>query len=696
MFFLVKEKLMKHILLFSIIISLFFLSCSKNEQNGGTTQVEETNITQITIDKVINDLTDKYPNIDKNRIQKGVTQVAELWRRSDGDEADFVDFCMNKFVADPQKLDELFSSLEYYFEQIGGNFNSLNLALKEKLHLDKGEITDLDLIFGGYDPAAHITEDLFANKVAFIVKLNFPFYSLEEKQKFGENWSRKQWAYARMGDLFNSRVPAEIAQKVSNLMTDADNYISNYNIYAGYLIDDQMKTHFPADMKLISHWNLRDEIKAQYSQSDGLNKQKMLYEVMKRIINQEIPEQVINKNEYQWNPFTNKIYKNGKEETPTPEPFTRYEKLLNNFKAQQLLDKFYPAYPTAIARSFELGLEIPEKQVEDLFNELLSSPVARQVAELISQRLGRPLQPFDIWYDGFKTRSSISQDELSKITRKKYPNKDAFEKDIPNILIKLGFSPDKANYIASKIQVDAARGAGHAWGAEMKSQKARLRTRVGKDGMDYKGYNIAIHELGHNVEQTITLHDVDYYSMKGVPNTAFTETWAFIFQSRDLDLLGIKTDVPNKKELQILDAFWSMYEIMGVSLVDMKVWNWMYKNPNATKKDLAMQVVQIAKDVWNKYYAPVFNIKDEPILAIYSHMIDYPLYLPAYPIGHVIEFQIEDYIKGKNIATEMVRVLSQGRLVPEIWMKKAIGNAISVQPILISTEEAVKKLKQKV
>lgn len=678
-------------LFFLLFISIFIFSCTKTQQEGSKTNMGTSNITQITIDKVINDLIEKYPNADKDRIKKGVEQTAALWTEKDGDEAAFVDFCLEKFVADTQKLDELFTNLEFYFEQLAGNMNALSLALKEKLHLDKGEVTDLDLIFGGYDPSAHLTEDLFANKVAFIVKLNFPFYTLDEKQKLGEKWSRKEWAYARMGDLFTSRVPAEVSQKVSEIFTDADNYISNYNIFAGKLVDDQMKTYFPADMKLISHWNLRDEIKAQYSQADGLPKQKMLYEVMKRIINQEIPEQVINKDKYQWNPFTNKIYINGQEEKATPEPFTRYEKLLNNFKAQQMLDKYYPTYPTAIARAFDLGLEIPEQQVEQLFVELVSSPIAKQVGELISKRLGRPLQPFDIWYDGFKTRSTISQDELNAITKKKYPTKDAFEKDIPNILMKLGFTPEKANFIASKIQVDASRGAGHAWGAEMKSQKARLRTRVNKDGMDYKGYNIAIHELGHNVEQTITLHDVDYYSMRGVPNTGFTETWAFIFQVRDLDLLGIKTDTPNKEELKTLDAFWSMYEIMGVSLVDMKVWNWLYKNPNATKEELGKQVVEIAKEVWNKYYAPVFNIKDEPLLAIYSHMIDYPLYLPAYPIGHVIEFQIEDYVKGKNIASEMVRVLSQGRLVPEIWMKNAVGSPISVKPILKATEEALKK-----
>jgi hypothetical protein len=75
-------------------------------------------------------------------------------------------------------------------------------------------------------------------------------------------------------------------------------------------------------------------------------------------------------------------------------------------------------------------------------------------------------------------------------------------------------------------------------------------------------------------------------------------------------------------------------------------------------------------------------------------MIDYPLYLPAYPIGHIVEFQIEHYVKGKNIANEMVRMLSQGRLIPDTWMNGAVGNPISVQPILDATSEAVKKLQK--
>ncbi len=261
------------------------------------------------------------------------------------------------------------------------------------------------------------------------------------------------------------------------------------------------------------------------------------------------------------------------------------------------------------------------------------------------------------------------------------------------MLRKLGWSAERAAYIASKIQVDAARGSGHAAGAAMKGDKARLRTRITDKGMNYKGYNIAVHEFGHNVEQTIDLYDIDYYMLQGVPNTAFTEALAFLFQKRDLDLLGVKDNNPDKEHLASLDAIWSCYEIMGVSLVDMQVWRWLYANPDATPAQLKEAVIRIAKEVWNQYYAPVFGSKDEPILAIYSHMIDNPLYLSNYPVGHLIDFQIDGFIKGKNFAAETDRMYLQGRLTPQAWMKGAVGTAISIDPMLKAVDEALKAIK---
>lgn len=678
---------MKNILLLMILpLALFFSGCKE-----GRKETTAKFIPQAPIDSTIAKLTAKYGDAAKPRIEKGIIQAASLWTAKDGTVEEFQGLCNDYFVGDPDKLKVLFSRLQDNYEALFGRFNMISLDLKRGMHLSIGDMLNVDEIFGAYEPGSHFNDDFFANKIAFITVMNFPSYTLKEKEEQGPGWSREQWAYARMGDLFTARIPAEVSQKAADALTAADNYISNYNIYVGNLVDDQMQTHFAKDMKLISHWNLRDELKANYNKGDeGMLKQKLIYEVMLHIINQDIPDSVIDNPDIQWNPSSNKVYRDGKEITSPAEPLTRYQVLLNNFTALKAVDPYTPIYPTYILRAFDAGMEIPEEQVEKLFTDLCSSPEVKQVASLISTRLGRPLQPYDIWYDGFKARSNMNQDLLDQTTRAKYPNTTAFEADIPNMLIKLGFKPDKAKEIASHITVDPARGSGHAWGAQMKGDKAHLRTRIGAGGMDYKGYNIAVHELGHNVEQTISLYFVDNYMMQGVPNTAFTEAFAFTFQKRDLELLGMKNNDPNKEAMDALDNFWASYEIMGVSLVDMKVWNWLYENPNATKEQLKEFVVKAAIDVWNTYYAEAFGIKDTPILAIYSHMIDNPLYLPNYPVGHLIDFQLDGYLKGKNFADEALRIYSQGRLIPQLWMKGAVGEEISIQPLRKATDEALK------
>jgi hypothetical protein len=516
---------------------------------------------------------------------------------------------------------------------------------------------------------------------------------LDEKNDIGKNWNSLEWGYARLGDVFTAREPAELTQAISLAETKADIYISEYNIFMGHLLNNDGKKLFPEDMVLLSHWNLRDEIKSNYSNKEnGIEKQDMIYSVMKHIINQSIPEEVINSGDYDWNPIENKTYKEGNEIRLTAEPDTRYQQILNNFNANRAADMYHSEYNTFIKRAFSGSKEIPQEEVEKLFDEYLSSPIVKEVGKLISKRLGRDLKPYDIWYDGFKARSSISEESLNVKTQTKYPNAKAFEADLANMLKKLGWKNERADFIASKVSVDDARGSGHAWGAEMKSENAHLRTRIQGKGMDYKGYNIAVHEFGHNVEQTISLHDVDNYMMNGVPNTAFTEALAFIFQKRDLQLLGINADNSEKEYLDNLDLYWSIFEIMGVSMVDMKVWKWLYANPEATAAELKVAVINIAKEVWNKYYAEVYGTDDEPILAVYSHMVASPLYLANYSFGHLIDFQIEQYLIGKNFSDEVDKIWSIGRVTPEIWMQKATNENISIKPMLKAAEEALKHI----
>ncbi|HAN00682.1 MAG TPA: hypothetical protein DCQ26_18970 [Marinilabiliales bacterium] len=678
--------------LIAFLLMLAFLGCQTSQPQSND---QEPNVDAQVIATTIKQLQESFPGADATLIQKGVTHAGSLWRAADGTAKEFSQFCMKNYFSASDEKKNIYLKLEQYLETINGHFTLMGIGLNKNVTLNNGPLAEVDKLFASYNAAAHWMDDLYKNKIAFVIALNFPYYSLNEKESLGQNWSAEEWGYARLGDVFAARVPAELTQNYSKVNADADLYISEYNIFMGSLVNDQNQPLFPSDMVLLTHWNLRDEIKSNYADArKGSEKQEMVYQVMKRIIDQTIPTQVINSGMYQWNPYSNKISKDQQEVAATDEKDARYQQIINNFKALQAMDVYNPAMKTYIERNFSGGMEISQPEVEILFDEFLSSLQVKEVAGLIKQRLGRELRPYDIWYDGFKARSSISAEVLDQKTQANYPDPKAFEADMPRMLQTLGWEKERAQFLASKITVEPARGSGHALGAEMHDMKSYLRTRIPETGMNYKGYNIAVHEFGHNVEQTITLHNVPYYTMHGVPNTAFTEALAFIFQSRDLKLLGMNDPDPDKDYLKTLDTFWSIYEIMGVSMVDMQVWKWLYEHPEATAAELREAVITISKEVWNKYYAPVFGSSDETVLAIYSHMIAYPLYLSAYSFGHLIDFQIEQHLKGKNFAVEVERIYSLGRLTPQLWMQKAVGVKISNQPILLAADEAVAHFKK--
>lgn len=652
----------------------------------------EAGISAETISNAIKSISDQGSSAEMR--EKGVNHVASLWRDTDGTPEEFIQFCSDNFITDPVKKEAEFTRFAEYFESINGHFNKLSLDMQENVQLMKGEVLPIDPLFAAYNPGAHLISDLYDNKIAFVAALNYPYFSTDEKNDMGNNWTPLEWGYARLGDVFSSRVPAELVLQESKVTAECDAYIADYNIYMGNLIDDENEKLFPEDMVLLSHWNLRDEIKANYANKEsGLKKQALIYQVMQRIVDQSIPKVVINSGNQDWSPVTNEVFVNGTKIEAEPENDSRYQQILNMFHAYQAIDAYNPEMNTAIKRAFSVAMQIPQPEVQKLFNEFLSSSEVAEVAAIIKERLGRDLEPWDIWYDGFKARSFIPEEKLDAITEQKYPNAAALEADLGNILLKLGFTKEKADFISSRVSVDPARGSGHAWGASMKSEKAHLRTRIPESGMNYKGYNIAVHEFGHNVEQTISLNDVPNYMINGVPNTAFTEALAFVFQERDLFLLNMKDTNPDKEYLKTLDIFWSLYEIMGVSMVDMKMWQWLYANPNSTAVELRDAVLQISKDVWNTYFAPVFGMQDQTILGVYSHMINSPMYLPNYAFGHLIHFQLEEHFKTHEFAPEVLRIFALGQLTPNEWMKQAVGTPLSNEAILKAADEAIEKLK---
>ena len=661
-------------------------------------------ISNTTIQTSIASITSAHPEANINLVTRGVEQVAALWQESDGTESDFQELVSNSYISNYEDKQLLYNRLTHILEQCTQSADILNNTLQEPTTLlGKGEPTQVDWIISGYSPMAHFVEDMFANKIAHICVLNFPHYSLKEKNTLGKDWTRQEWAYARLGDVFTDRVPGNVMAAYSQALSQAENYIAGYNIMMHCLRNEQGDQLWQEPMALLSHWNLRDELKSNYANVPNAHeKQEMIYQVMLRIIRQEIPDCVVNNDQYLWAPYSNSVTSINEEthnsKGSTQNSNRRYQQIINIFHALQSIDTYRPDAPSHVLRTFNEDLQIPFEEIESLFTQLIQSEEVKHVAAIIRERLGRDLRPYDIWYDGFKSRSSISEEVLTAQTQKRYPNAKAFENDMPRMLMGLGFAPEKAKEVASHIVVEAARGSGHARPCVGREQPARLRTRVNNKGMDYKGYNIAVHEFGHNVEEVISLYDIDYYTLAGIPNTGFTEASAFLFQERDLQLLPHSTQLlPHSTQPPhdaVFDMLWGMYEIMGVSLVDMRMWQWLYAHPKATAAELREAVITIASEVWNQYYAPVLGEKDSPLLGIYSHMVGYALYLPAYPIGNLVQYQLEEHLAtcktAQEWAKEYTRIYQQGCLTPDAWMRGAVGSPMSVEPILKAVREQLK------
>jgi hypothetical protein len=660
------------------------------------------------------------------RIRRGIEQAAARWRPEDGGAEDFAAFCEQAFQTDPAELARSFRRLEEVMEQVDGHLHEVRRELLAPIEVDRGPaapVTAVDGLLTRLDLAPHVDDDLFRERIAFFALLNFPAHTLRERLAESAGWDRAAWARSRMMERFASRVPAAVQQAANRASTVGEEYISAYNIRMDRLVTPGGERPFPEGLRLISHWGLRDELAAHYADPDGaagLGRQRLILRVMERIVRQEIPAAVIDNPDLVWEPLGNTVAPaqpapgkaaavgHAADERPLAEPELaarepdlRYERLLAIFAAQREIDPYSPTAPSFMARRFERERQMPEEEVASLLAAVLEAPEVDDLACHVARRLGRPLEPFDIWYSGFKARGRYGEAELDARVRAAYPTIADLQAALPDLLLRLGFAPERAAWLAERIQVDNARGAGHALGAVRRGDRTHLRTRAAESGMDYKAYNVAMHELGHNVEQVFSLDGIDHWWLAGVPNNAFTEAFAFLFQERDLELLGLAPPAAGPEAARTLATLWNTYEIAGVSLVDMRVWRWLYAHPQATPAALREAALGIAREVWDQYFAPRLGHPGCEVLAIYSHMIVYGLYLPDYALGHLAAFQLGAALRRAQAAAgepgapagafgaELERIARQGRLTPDAWMRGAVGEPLSAAALLAEARRAL-------
>jgi hypothetical protein len=659
------------------------------------------------------------------RIRRGVAQAAASWWPEDGGAEEFAAFCEAAFQADPAEIERSFRRLEAVMEQVDGHLHEVRRELLAPIEVDRGPAapaTAVDPLLIHLDLAPHVDEDLFRERIAAFALLNFPTHTLRQRLAESAAWDRAAWARSRMMDRFAIRVPAAVTQAANRASTAAEEYVSTYNIRLDRLLTPSGERPFPEGLRLISHWGLRDELASYYAAPDraaAMARQRLILRVMERIVRQEIPAAVIDNPELLWDPESNAVRPLASEQAAFPqgeadgpetaargargsdlaarEPDRRYEVLLSIFRAQRLIDPYSTTAPSLPARRFELARQIPEEEVEALLASVLEAPEIDELARSIARRLGRPLAPFDIWYSGFKPRGRHGEADLDVRVKAAFSTVADFQASLPGLLERMGFAADRAASLAGRIVVDSARGAGHALGAVRREDRSHLRTRVGEAGMDYKALNVAMHELGHNVEQVFSLDGIDHWWLAGVPNNAFTEAFAFLFQERDLEMLGLAQSDEDQRT-RSLATLWNTYEIAGVSLVDMRVWRWLYAHPEATPAEVREAVLAIAGEVWDRFFASRLGHPGCEVLAIYSHMIAYSLYLPDYALGHIVAFQLAAHLRQVEAAAggragavgaELERIARQGRLTPDAWMRGAVGGPVSAAALLAAARRAL-------
>jgi hypothetical protein len=211
-----------------------------------------------------------------------------------------------------------------------------------------------------------------------------------------------------------------------------------------------------------------------------------------------------------------------------------------------------------------------------------------------------------------------------------------------------------------------------------------MTTVFNAKGLDYKGYRIAMHELGHVVCGVYSTREIDHFLLADVPTGGITEGFAEMLAYKNMEGLGLaRGTFGEQKELLSLASLWYMLDLGGQSLTDIETWKWMYAHPGATAEELRTAVLDISAGIWNQYYSPVFGgIRDQHILSIYNHFITGSLYLYNYFLGNVIMFQLYDAFMPDNLAGGLRKACMEGNTLPELWMERACGTGISTEPLL--------------
>jgi len=235
--------------------------------------------------------------------------------------------------------------------------------------------------------------------LAFAVLLNFPLTTLEERLREGPGWTGRQWAEARLTEPFAMRIPAEVSQTLAMAGAQTQAQLAGHALRLHQLADGRNRRPFPEGARLEADGDPKEVVQDEFRDGrEGLLRLRLVQTALERVVTGTAPAAVFEDPSVSWDPAGNGVQSAG---SPPLADDTRYLALLRTFQAARKLDPFAPATPTWIVRHFTGDRQFPETRVAGLLEQVCGSPLAAVTARLIATRLGRKLEPFDLWYGGF-------------------------------------------------------------------------------------------------------------------------------------------------------------------------------------------------------------------------------------------------------------------------------------------------------
>jgi hypothetical protein len=605
------------------------------------------------------ELVARYGPAQRGRIQRGLAQAARAWRAGDGGAAEFEDSVRTWYLGDETAREALFRRLEGVLAALEDRARDARCALARPLEVESGPLLPADPLLAGLDPGAHLAEDAGRNRLALAVLLNFPLTSLEERLREGPAWTARQWSEALLAERFGPRAPAAALQARAGTVAAARAWLAGQRLPLDRIADRRGRRPFPPGPGFLDPWNPRERIRELYRLGrTGLERQRALQGALEGLAG--------------------------------PEPDARYRVWLAVGQAERRLDPGYPQAPTLMARRCAGDFQLPEARLRALLEEVCGSPLAARAARLAQARLGRPLEPFDLWYDGFRSGSARAEADLDARARRRWPGLDAFGRDLPRLLRDTGFTPDQAAWLGERLRVEPARGPGRVRGPAGPDGTARLRLRCGPDGLDRPGLDRALHAAGHGAAACFARLRPPAPLLADRPGPAAAEALAFLLQDRARAVLGEPEPDRRGRALAVLDAFWATWASAGAALVDLDAWHWLYAHPDATPARFGAAVLDAARTRWNRCYAPVLGGRDHTLLATSAGLVDGRLYLPAYPLGRLLAFQLERRLDPATpLGPEFERMARLGPLPLDLWAERAAGAPLEAGPLLAAAGAAL-------